>query len=139
MSEKTDISHPGVVDSVANGVVHVRILAQSACRTCHAKSACGVADMEEKVVDIPAGHAGNYKKGDQVTITMKRSLGTKAVFLGYLLPFLVVMIALVTIITLTGKEGLAALVSIGVLVPYYFLLYKMKDRLSKQFSFYIED
>ncbi len=139
MSEKTDITHPGVVDSVSDGTVHVRILSQSACRTCHAKSACGVADMEEKVVDIPEVHAGNYKKGDQVTITMKRSLGTKAVFLGYLMPFLVVMIALVTIITLTGKEGLAALVSIGVLVPYYYLLYRLKDRLSKQFSFYIED
>ena len=139
MSEKTDITHPGVVDSVSDGTVHVRILSQSACRTCHAKSACGVADMEEKVVDIPEVHSGNYKRGDQVTITMKRSLGTKAVFLGYLLPFLVVMIALVTIITLTGKEGLAALVSIGVLVPYYYLLYRLKDRLSKQFSFYIED
>jgi sigma-E factor negative regulatory protein RseC len=139
MSAKSDITHPGIVDSTENGTIHVKILSQSACSTCHAKGMCSIAEMEEKIVDIPDIYDGKYNSGDNVTITMKKSLGAKAVLLGYILPFLIVLIALIAILTVTGNEGVAALISIGLLVPYYLLLYYFKDKLSREFTFHIED
>jgi sigma-E factor negative regulatory protein RseC len=138
MSSKQDISHPGVIDSVEDNTIHVRILSQSACSSCHAKGMCSVAEMEEKIVDIPLHHTKKYKQGDAVMITMKRSLGAKAVLLGYIIPFLIVLLALIMILSLTGNEGMAALISLGLLVPYYLLLYALKDRISKEFKFQIE-
>jgi sigma-E factor negative regulatory protein RseC len=70
---------------------------------------------------------------------MKRSLGARAVLLGYFLPFLIVLLALVIILYFTDNEGLSAIVAITLLIPYYLILYLLKDRLSKDFIFTIDN
>jgi sigma-E factor negative regulatory protein RseC len=136
MSSKDSISHPGVVENVRDGKVFVKILSKSACASCNAQSICSVAEMEEKIVEVRSG--GGYKLGEQVTLNMEKSLGTKAVMLGYVVPFLVLFIALIVTLEVTGNEGLSALISIGVLIPYYIILYLLRDKLSSKFVFRIE-
>jgi sigma-E factor negative regulatory protein RseC len=138
MSEKGAISHPGIVESIEGQKVNVKILAQSACSSCHAKGMCSVAEMEEKIIEVNTGAVSNLKPGDTVQITMKKSLGPRAVFLGYLLPFLILLTTLITVLAITGNEGLAAIIAILVLVPYYVVLYYLKDRISKTFRFSLE-
>lgn len=137
MAKDTPITHPGIVESVSDGRIRVRIMAQSACSSCHAKGMCSIAEMEEKLIDIPESNGSGCRKGDTVVISMRKSLGPKAVLLGYVVPFLLVLIVLVVLVSLTGREGLAALVSLGILVPYYLVLYRFKDRLSREFTFHI--
>jgi len=69
---------------------------------------------------------------------MQKSLGTRAVMLGYFLPFLLVLLTLIVTLNIFKSQGLAGLISLGVLVPYYMLLYFNKDRLKKTFTFKIE-
>ena len=38
-----------------------------------------------------------------------------------------------------GDEGIAALVALGSLVPYYVFLWLMKDKIQKQISFNLEN
>ena len=129
------IKHTGIIKSIDKDIINVTILSQSACSDCQAKSMCAVADMKEKVIEISKKSSDNYKIGDQVTVVMERSMGPKAVFYGYFFPFLVVLISLIVLIILTGNEGLAGLISLGLLIPYYFMIYLFRDKLKKKFEF----
>ncbi len=136
---KNIIQHSGRIKQVDDSKIHVTILAQSACSTCHSKAMCNVSEMEEKVVEIIKDKDANYIVGEQVTIYMKKSLGTKAVFYGYLYPFITVLASLVILIAITRNEGLAGLISLALLVPYYYIIYLLKDKLSKTFEFSLKD
>jgi sigma-E factor negative regulatory protein RseC len=129
------IIHPGIVDHLEGDKVFVRILSQSACATCHVKGACSMADMEEKLIEVQTPEYLKYNPGDNVTVRLKQSLGRKAVMLGYVVP-LVILVASIVFFTLAlNNEGLAALLSILILVPYYIVLWMLRDKLKKQFSF----
>jgi len=132
------IIHPGIIESINGNRVSVRILSQSACSSCHAKQACTVADMKDKIIDAELDQAENRKPGDEVMVRMDESLGRKAVILGYGLPLVVLVASIIIFLSLLKHEGLAALLSILMLVPYYFVLYLFRDRLHKEFRFRIE-
>ena len=126
MATSETITHPGIVENIEEDKISVKILAQSACSSCHAKGVCSVADVEEKTVMVKSFNTKNLSPGDRVTVRMERSLGKKAVFLGYLLPFILVMATLILMVSLTSNEGLSALASLLILVPYYLGLYLLK-------------
>lgn len=134
---KDIIQHPGRIEEITEEKVLVNILAQSACSTCHSKKMCSVAEMENKIIEVRKTEDFKYKVGDQVTVFMKKSLGSKAVFYGYLYPFLLMLVTLITLYAITSNEGIAALSSLIILVPYYLALYKLKDKLSTTFEFKI--
>jgi sigma-E factor negative regulatory protein RseC len=132
------IIHPGIIESINGDKVFVRILSQSACSSCHAKGACTIADVEEKIIEADIDRAENRKTGDQVMVKMEESLGQKAVFLGYVLPLVVLVGSVILFLSLFKHEGLAALLSLFMLVPYYFTLYLFRKKLGKEFRFRIE-
>ena len=130
------ITHQGIIDSIAQQLVRVKIINLSACSGCHAKGACTASDMEEKIIDIPTAKT-NYKVGQIVTIASKLSTGFKALFLGYVLPFLIVLSTLIILTSLSIPETKAGLIALASLVPYYFALYIFRDKIKKEFTFEI--
>ncbi len=131
------IVHPGKIIRVEKNKVEVRILSQSACASCHAKGHCSVSDVEEKIVEVIPEAGRIFKEGETVDLIMKKGLAPKAVLLGYVFPFLVVLLALFILVYATGDEGLSALISLGLLIPYYVIMYTMRDKLQKTFVFSI--
>ena len=77
------------------------------------------------------------KVGDKVEVSMRKSLGTKAVMLGYFLPFLLVVATLIISLSLSVGPGLSGLASLSILVPYYMILYRSRNQLKRTFVFYI--
>ena len=138
MGAKESITHPGIVDHVTEDSVFVMVLAKSACSACHAKGMCIIAEMEEKLVEVKKDHNRDFSKGEGVTVSMNKSLGGKAVLLGYIVPFFLLIGVLTGVLFLTGNEGAAGLSAILILIPYYWLLYKYRDKLKQTFSFSIE-
>lgn len=132
------IIHPGIIERISGDKVFIRILSQSACSSCHAKGACTIADVEEKIIEAELDPAGNRKPGEEVMVKMEESLGHKAVLMGYVLPLIVLVGSIILFLSLFKNEGLAALLSILMLVPYYFALYLFRNRLKKEFRFRIE-
>jgi sigma-E factor negative regulatory protein RseC len=128
--------HDGIIEHIEGNMAHVRISSESACAACHAKGACSAADQSEKYLDIPLGGT-EYKKGELVRVEVARHLGFKAVALGYIYPFIILLAALV-ILTEAGigelKAGVIALLS---LPPYYLVLYLARNRIEKKFTFSI--
>lgn len=132
------ISHIGIVEDIKGQAVQVRIQQASACDLCHAKSICSSADTKEKIVEVRAAE-GSVSVGDKVMVEGAASMGMKAVFLAYVLPLVLLILVMVLCLTLIapGNEVVAALLSLGILLPYAFLLYLLKDKLSKKFRFEI--
>jgi sigma-E factor negative regulatory protein RseC len=138
MSSKSNvIEHLGRVDAITANDIRVVIISQSACASCHAKGACTTADVAEKQVVISKPYH-SYTVGETVKVTMKQSLGYKALFLGYILPLIVLLVSLFVFNALGFSEGLSGLLSLGVLVPYYLILYLFRKRIEKEFYFDIE-
>ena len=139
MSKPTDyIAHPGIIQSVHNDNIRVMILAESACASCKVKGMCSVAEMKEKIIEVNRPESNTYKVGQQVRVVMQKSLGLKAVFLGYILPFLITVFSLFGFISLDMEQGVAALTSLLLLVPYYLILYRFRDKLKSRFMFRLE-
>ncbi len=133
-----NISHPGIVEQVTDDKIIVKIIAMSACSSCHAKGMCNVADMEEKIVEVRKIPHRDFQKNDQVTVSMKKSLGSRAVLLGYIFPFVLMIATLLLVLFLIGDEGVAGLSAILILIPYYWLLYIYRKKLKSTFSFTID-
>ncbi|RLD77837.1 MAG: Fis family transcriptional regulator [Bacteroidetes bacterium] len=138
MSATESITHPGIVDHTSGNSIFVKVLAKSACSSCHAKGMCNIAEVEEKVIEVKKDPKRELSVGDEVTVGMHKSLGGKAVFLGYILPFLLLIGVLLLVLFVSGNEGLAGLSALLILIPYYWLLYILRDKLKRTFSFRIE-
>ena len=131
------IRHNGIIDSVAEGMVKVRILQTSACAACSLAKHCNSAESKEKIIDV-ACESPRYRVGQQVVVSVAASMGYRAVLLGFGLPFVVLVAVIVLAFALTSDEPFAALLGIASLIPSYLLLYLCRDRISTTLSFGIE-
>ena len=131
------ISHEGVVEEVRGDSVRVRIVQTSACAACKMDGHCSAAESKEKVVEVVDGRAAAYAPGDNVVVSIEPSTGRRAVILAFVVPFLILVAVLVVALWVTGDEGVAAIVALASLVPYYLLLHGMERRLVRKFSFVI--
>nr|NQU94103.1 SoxR reducing system RseC family protein [Bacteroidota bacterium] len=131
------IMHSGIITEINRDSILVSIIAESACAACHAKGFCSVADQKEKIVEVNRDHKTDHKIGERVSVTMQRAMGMKAVLYGYFIPFVILMITLIVSIKVTGKEGVSGLISLLVLIPYFFALYMLRDKLKRNFVFKI--
>ncbi len=132
------IKHKAFVKDITEWSLTVSITNQSACASCHANGACSMADVREKEVEITNFH-GNYVPGQEVSVIFHESLGFKALFYGYILPFLLVLFLLIFIYSVTDNEVIAGLSGLGILFPYYMMLYFFRSVLKKVFSFELEE
>ncbi len=136
MSNK--IKHAGVVDGVEGECVRVRILQSSACSACKVAAHCNASETKEKIIDVMDADASHYQKGDQVMVVADTAVGFRASLYGYLLPLILMVVTLVGVLADTHSEGLAALSALGILIPYYVLLFLMRNKLRNRLSFTLE-
>lgn len=136
MSNK--IKHAGVVDGVEGECVRVRILQSSACSACKVAAHCNASETKEKIIDVMDADASHYQKGDQVMVVADTAVGFRASLYGYLLPLILMVVTLVDVLAATHSEGLAAVSALGILIPYYVLLFLMRNKLRNRLSFTLE-
>ena len=90
--------------------------------------ACGKSggEVREVVVRVPKGGA---RVGDRVTLGITAWEGFRAMFIMYVVPFVIVLVSLIVLVGRGVGEGLSGVVSIGLVLPYYILLYVFRDRI----------
>jgi sigma-E factor negative regulatory protein RseC len=132
------ISHSGIVESVSDGCVNVRILQTSACAACKVAGYCHAAETKEKIVEVYCSNTASYTTGQEVVVSTTGSVARRALLLGFGVPFLVLVGVLVIVLKITGNEGLSALCGLAALIPYYIILYLCRDRIRRQLTFYLE-
>ncbi|MBO4724583.1 MAG: SoxR reducing system RseC family protein [Bacteroidaceae bacterium] len=132
-----DIRHEGVVNSIDGQKVTVRILQASACSGCQASRICNAAESKEKLVEVDMADAESLSVGQTVTVVAGERMGMTAVMLAFGLPLLLLIVALIAALRVSGSEKVAAIVSLAVLVPYYVVLFLYRNRIKKDFGFRI--
>ena len=134
------IKHNGIVENIGQGIVKVRILQTSACAHWKVASHCNAAEAKEKIIDVRCEKDSNrYEVGQKVTIATSSSAVGRAMTVGFVLPFIVMVASLLMVLTFTGNEQLAALMAVLALIPYYLIIYLSRRQLSKGVVFTIED
>ncbi|MCK5028404.1 MAG: SoxR reducing system RseC family protein [Bacteroidales bacterium] len=136
MPDSKSIEHKGRIDSIEENKINVSFIALSGCASCHAKGVCTAADMQEKSVEV-YDFSNQYSVGEEVNVTLKQSLGFRALFLGYVLPFIMVLFILIILTIITKNEAISGIGALLVLVPYYVGLFLLKDKIRKKFTFKI--
>lgn len=132
------IEHEGIIEKINGNHITVRILQQSACSACHAKGVCMASDMKEKLVDI-SDTSGLYRVNERVVVTGKESIGYKAILWAFIFPLILLITMLILGITIWHfNETEAALGSIFILIPYYFILYLLRHKMANTFRFSIK-
>lgn len=138
MNHAETISHEGIVTRITDDELEIKILAQSACAACHAKSACGMGEQAEKILTVPRPKGKDFTLNQRVNIRMAIGQGNKAAVLAYLFPIILLLAVLFVCLGLGLSEGLSALIGIVAMIPYYIMLYLRRDRLRQQFEYTVE-
>ena len=132
------IKHRGIVEKIDGSHIVVRIVQTSACLACSAKGLCNASESKEKQIDVYEVNPA-YRIGEEVILCGTTSMGMKAVLLAFGIPVFLLLVALfVTMRVTDGDALLSAIVALVAVVPYYAVLYLMKDKMNKTFSFVIE-
>ncbi len=130
------IEHDGIVANADERSVTVKIVSNSACSGCHAEGFCMVSDKKEKDIIVPGKYT--VAPGDCVIVQMKKSMGYKALFIGYILPLLVFLVALILFAAFSVGEIYAGLGALVILIPYYLILWFFRKRIDNNFTFTIK-
>ncbi len=138
MGIKNRIEHEGVVLSADTQKAKVLIEQTSACAGCHAKGACTAFDKDEKIIDALVLTDQTFHIGERVMIVGQRSIGVQAVLMAFVVPFVLIIAVLAIVLAIAGNELYAALGGLLVLLPYYLLIYLMRERIQREFKFYVE-
>ena len=133
-----NIRHEGVIDSIEEGCVHVRILQTSACAACKVAGYCNAAESKEKIIDVFDTGKSGLKVGDAVVVSTSGDVAARALLWAFGVPFVWLVAVLVLVLWQTGDEGLAAVSSLLSLIPYYGILFLMRHRMRRQMAFVIE-
>ncbi len=136
MAAQEEIVHEGVINNINGEIIDVGIQCFSACAACHANQICNLSDKKEKIVKIN-GVRDNFSIGENVRVVIKRSQGYKAVFLGYVLPFILFFL-LLAVCSSFFNELITGVIAISILLPYYYILFLKRNTINKAFTFKLE-
>lgn len=135
MNEKVDcIIKSGIVESIENKYVKVRIHNHSACSMCYSKGVCTSLGSGERVIEVEKPMNKVLIPGESVDIQMITKSGFMAILYGYLLPFALLITTLLLVNSYAGEVA-AALASLLILVPYFFALYFLRGKMKRYFRF----
>jgi len=136
MNRDPEISHDAIVKSVDKGHVTVSLSSGVSCSGCRAAGACGMSGNSDR--EIKVNGTFDLHPGQQVMVSIKGSQGYLALFLGYLLPLILVVVTLLTLSSVNAGELLSGLFSFGILIPYYIILWTFRSSIGKKFSFTVK-
>ncbi len=134
---RNEISHRGKITAITPELTTIEIISTSACAECHAKGMCGMSESKVKEISVPTDPYSSHEVGDEVDVVLKKSMGLKAVWISYVIPLFILMILILSLSSVTGNEAFVGLGSIAGVALYYLIIYLFRDRLAKDFVFYI--
>ena len=137
MSQGEEITHEGIVlKAPGDGTADVEIVTGSACSGCHAKSACSLGSTDVRTITVKSD--AKLNPGDKVMVVMKLTQGFRALAIGYIIPFIVLIAAFAGLTIAGAGELSSALLSFAALAVYYFIVWLLRGRIEKKFEFKIK-
>lgn len=117
--------------------VEAEMVVSSACGDCKAKTVCGGGEKESRVVSAYTEHPEIYKVGDEVTISIEQIMGYRAITLSYIVPLVVMIVALALTHSRWG-DLVAGLSALGACALYFVVLSFFRKRLERVIVFSVK-
>ena len=131
MGKSSRVQHEGIVKSISTQTLEVSIISHSACSGCHAKSACGIADMKEKVITAQRPRE-ELRPGDKVIVYASVNNAFYSVLLAYIMPS-------IFFLEKSGSSELyAAISSLILLAGFFIILYFCRNKIARKINFTVE-
>ncbi len=133
------VEQKGVVIKKETDKLTVKIEQKSTCSSCHARGACTSLDKKDREIEIKTKDIADYQIGDEVIVSITTKLGFKAVLIAFILPLILLLIAIFASVNLFSlSQALSALIALVIIAIYYLILYKQNNKLTKEFNFQIK-
>lgn len=133
------IKHKAKIVQVNTNSVEAEIEVKSACAQCALQNACQMHEVSQRKVIIPLERGRTYHKGEVVEVAISLNEGMLAAFYAYILPLLLVLLALFISLMSGTSEIISGICSIIVLIPYYFGVFLKKNFFARKLNFKIID
>ena len=138
MADFRRIEHKGTVVSVTDEQIVVEIINRSACAECKAKGLCSLSEQKEKRIEAAPLPGQSWSVGEEARVSLKTSLGFRAVFLMYVLPLMVLLAVLFTLHALGVSELLTGLAALAAPLVCYWVVWLFRDRIGREYVFVLE-
>jgi len=138
MAAPRHIQHQGTVVSVTEQEVLVEIINRSACAGCRAKAVCSMSEQKEKHIAIAPLPGQSWGVGEEVLVTLRASLGFRAVLLMYVLPLIVLLVVLFTLNALGVPELVTGLAALAAPALCYWVVWLFRERIGREYVFVLE-
>jgi Positive regulator of sigma E activity len=132
------IQHQGTIQSINEGMARVEIISRSACGACSAKGLCSMSEKKEKMVDVFLTPGLCWEVGEEVVVSLRMSLGMRAVLLMYVAPLLLLLAAILILLPLGVSELYTGLIALILPVIYYFIIWFFRNNIEKSYIFVME-
>lgn len=133
-----DIKHLGIIEHIDFPHVQVRIEQSSACVGCKVARSCNAAEKKEKIIDVYSNDK-ELQVGQQVIVSTSTSTATYSTLLGFGLPLALLLCVLLGMKWSGATDEYAALTAIGSLIPYYIIMWILRNKIAKNITFKIEN
>lgn len=131
------IEHTGIVERIDGRKITVVVEQQSACAACHAKGLCSE-QGSRKVIETDSDNPELFSIGDTARVALESNrMALQSVVWGYILPFVVLIVALVVAKMLGATDGIAALATLLSVALYYVVLYALRHYFERNIKFTI--
>lgn len=134
---KENIRHNGIIERIEGDIVYIRIMQQSACAGCHARSMCSASESKVKIIEV-IDHSGRFQVDEEVVICGQIAMGLEAVLIAFVVPIVLIIAMVAAGLHFNWGETVSAIAGLALLIPYYLILYLMRDRLKRKFVFTLE-
>lgn len=133
------IKHSGIIEAIDGEYVRVRILQTSACAQCKIAGHCNSSESKEKMIDVyNVSDTSRLKVGDEIIVTASTRMAVSALIIGFGLSLIVLIAVIIIVRFMTSDEIMAALCGLATLVPYYILVWLVREKLRVRMAFEIE-
>jgi len=134
---KKDIKHSGIIRKVTDDFYYVAVERTAACQGCAAKNFCNIHSNKNEFIPVQRLPHQTFITGDEVTIALTEKLGWKALFYGYMMPFVALIAGIIVAAVAKLPQGVVGFIGIGALVVYYVVFSFFSKKVDKQFYFRI--
>ena len=135
MGKSSRVQHEGIVKSISTQTLEVSIISHSACSGC--QSACGIADMKEKVITAQRPRE-ELRPGDKVIVYASVNNAFYSVLLAYIMPSILIIATIFFLEKSGSSELYAAISSLILLAGYFIILYFCRNKIARKINFTVE-
>lgn len=135
--ENNTLCHEAIVKEVNADTIVVQMQVESACTACHSRHLCGMTENKQQELTVKNEYHESFEVGERVQVKIQNSLAWKAILICYLFPFVVLIASFITLSVLIENELISALVSLGAVGVYYFIVWLFREKIDHNTHFMI--